>query len=486
MRRLALRSLGLLALRWLRRWGYRGRHPGAIYAVLLALLGAASIGAAFWTHGQFEELNRLPGQFRPGIVAVLVLFLFMSGGLMLLLTESIRVSGSRLAAVLGALPLTNSEIRLLLWLPVFAASAVMQIVLFVPAVVAFSALRFPMNQSLLAALASLLSGYAMATVLVAFVRFTFAGREWASVRYPVMLLGWMAVCGVEIWQTILDIRGGQAAWRIALLAPWLSRELGRGSISSLQFALVITAILGTAVLLSWSGGRSGEADYRPVAWQWSSSWKPALLTLELTRMLRSRYLIANLVGGEVIGIGLAFALWKLPPIVRPYLFVAVLSTMVLFCALPLVLIRGLTAAKWPPALLLGFGATEWTLSQVAVAITLASSVAIPPLGVATWLLGSAHDVLVVGPPLLLLSCALALYVGWLVPSSSDDPLGQAVSTFTVFLVIQILELVLDRALHAGTLLWALSILLIGSLGIAGATLVERRRWNQLIGSIGYA
>ena len=457
-----------------------------MYAALLALLSAASIGAAFWTHGQFLELNRMPGQFRPGILAVLVLFLFMSGGLMLLLTESIRVAGSRLATVLGALPLTNREIRLLLWLPVFVASAVMQILLVVPGVAAFSALRFPLHQSMLAGLASLLSGYAMATVVVVFVRRAFAGRAWGSVRYPVMLLGWIAVCGVEIWQTILDIRGGPASWRAALLAPWLSRELSHGGVSSMQFALVITVVVVTVFLLSWSGGRSSEADYRPVAWQWSSKWKPALLTLELTRMLRSRYLIANLVGGEVIGIGLAFALWKLPAIVRPYLFVAVLSTMLLFCALPLVLIRGLTSAKWPPALLLGFGASEWTLSQVAVAITMASGVAIPPLAIATWLLGSAHQLLALGLPLLLLSCGVALYVGWLVPSSADDPLGQAVSTFTVFVLFQVLELVLDRALHAGSLLWALSILLVGSLGIVGATLAERRRWKRLIGGVGYA
>ena len=146
MTRLARRSLSLFALRWLRSWGYRGQRPGIIYSAALALLGAASIGATVWTHSQFQGFDRLPAQFRPPVVAAIVLFLFISGGLMLLLTESIRLSGSRLGAVLGTLPLTTREIRLLLWLPVFTASLAMQVLLFIPAVAAFLTLRFPFDQ----------------------------------------------------------------------------------------------------------------------------------------------------------------------------------------------------------------------------------------------------------------------------------------------------------------------------------------------------
>ena len=188
---------------------------------------ADSIGAAVWTHGQFVAFDRLPAQFRPPVVATIVLFLFASGGLMLLLTESIRLSGSRLGAVLGTLPLTTKEIRVLLWLPVFAASLAMQVLLFVPAVAAFSALRFPLDQSVLISLLALLSGYGLAAVVVAAVRRTFGSSRWASVQYPVMLLGWMALCGVEVWQTIAD-SSRRETWRVLLLAPWLAREAGQG------------------------------------------------------------------------------------------------------------------------------------------------------------------------------------------------------------------------------------------------------------------
>ena len=486
MRQLARRSLSIFALRWLRSWGYRGQRPGIIYSVALALLGAASIGAAVWTHSQFQDFDRLPAQFRPPVVAAIVLFLFVAGGLLLLLTESIRLSGSRLGAVLATLPLTTREIRLLLWLPVFTASLAMQVLLFVPAVAAFSALRFPLDQSLLVSLLALFSGYGLASVVVALVRRTLGASRWASAQYPTMLLGWMGLSGLEVWQTFVGLSGRSDGWSAVLLAPWLSRQAGRGRISSWLFGAVVIGILASVGLLFWSGGRTSEVHYPRVAWLWSSRWKPALMTLELTRMLRSPYLVANLIGGEIVSLGLAFALWKLPPVLRPYLFVAVLSTMILFCALPLVLIRGLTRAKWPPALLLGYRPTEWTMAQVGVAIGLAVLLATPPLVVSVWLLGSADAVLGLGLPLLALSCGLAIYVGWLTPSGADDPLGQAVSTFSLFLSIQLLELLLDHVFHARTAAWTTSLLVIGSLGVAGAAFLEQRRWGQLVGSVSRA
>jgi hypothetical protein len=487
VRQLARRSLSIFALRWLRSWGYRGQRPGIIYGAALALLLAASIGAAIWTHSQFQGFEKLPAQFRPPVVAALVLFLFISGGLMLLLTESIRLSGSRLGAVLGTLPLTTREIRVLLWLPVFIASLAMQVLLFVPAVAAFLALRYPLDQSLLASLLSLLSGYGLATVVVVVLRRTLGASKWASVQYPAMLLGWMGLSGLEVWQTALDFkRNGSGVFGTLLLAPWISREAGQGRISSWQFGVVIIGILATVALLLWSGGRSADVTYPRVAWQWSSRWKPSLVTLELTRILRSPYLVANLIAGEIVSLGLAFALWKLPPILRPSLFVAILSTMMLFCALPLILIRGLTRAKWPPPLLLGYRPTAWTLAQVWVGIGLAICSAAPPLLVSVWLLGSASAVLVPGLPLLALSCGLAIYAGWLTPLGADDPLGQAVSTFSLFLSIQLLELLLDHVFHARTVAWTVSLLIIAAFGIAGATLVERRRWGQRVAVVSHA
>jgi hypothetical protein len=379
------------------------------------------------------------------------------------------------------------EIRVLLWLPVFTASLAMQVLLFVPAVAAFSALRFPLDQSLLVSLLALFSGYGLATVVVVLVRRTLGASKWASAQYPAMLLGWMALSGLEVWQTVADLSGKRSgAWSAVLLAPWISREAGQGRISSWQFGAVVLGVLATVGLLLWSGGRSYEVNYPRVAWQWSSRWKPSLMTLELTRMVRSPYLVANLIAGEIVSLGLALALWKLPPVLRPYLFVAVLSTMMLFCALPLVLIRGLTRAKWPPPLLLGYRPTAWTMAQVWAGIGLALALAVPPLAVSASLLGSAGAVLVPGLPLLALSCGLAIYVGWLTPSGADDPLGQAVSTFSLFLAIQLLELLLDHLFHSGTLAWALSLLIIAAFGIAGATLVEGRRWGQLVGSISRA
>src|SRR2546423_12166362 len=126
MKVLALTSLRIFALRWLRGWGYRGHHTGAIIGALVAALAAASVAAAFSTHSQSLALDRFPPSFRPVVLGALVIVLFISGGLVQLLSESIRLSGSRLGAALSALPLSSMEIRLLLWLPVLAASLAMQ------------------------------------------------------------------------------------------------------------------------------------------------------------------------------------------------------------------------------------------------------------------------------------------------------------------------------------------------------------------------
>jgi hypothetical protein len=405
----------------------------------------------------------------------------------LLLTESIRLSGSRLGAVLGTLPLTSREIRVLLWLPVFTASLAMQLLLFVPAVAAFSSLRFPLDQSLLASLLALLSGYGLATIVVVAIRRTLGASKWSSVQYPAMLLGWMGLSGVEVWQTAVDFNQRRSGvFGTLLLAPWISRAAGHGQISTWQFGIVILGILIAVALLLWSGGRTADVTYPRVAWQWSSRWRPSLITLELTRLLRSPYLVANLIAGEIVSLGLAFALWKLPPVLRPLLFIALLSTMMLFCALPLVLIRGLTRAKWPPPLLLGYRPAAWSMAQIWVGIGLAILAAVPPLVVSAWLLGSASTVLVPGLPLLALSCGLAIYVGWLTPLGAEDPLGQAVSTFSLFLSIQLLELLLDHVFHARSVAWITSLLIIGALGVGGATWLEQRRWGQLVGAVGHA
>jgi hypothetical protein len=111
---------------------------------------------------------------------------------------------------------------------------------------------------------------------------------------------------------------------------------------------------------------------------------------------------------------------------------------------------------------------------------------VPPLVVSGWLLGSAKAVLLPGLPLLALSCGLAIYIGWLTPLGADDPLGQAVSTFSLFLAIQLLELLLDHVFHARTAAWILSLLILAAFGVAGATLVEQRRWGRLVGAVPHA
>lgn len=481
MTRIFVRSLVIFGIRWLRSWGYRGRHPGLVAAVCAALAVTAAVGAAVWAGGQFTAVMEQSSQFRGALAATVLLLLFFAAGPVLLLTESIRSSGSRIQAVLSSLPLTGREITLLMWLPTFAVSLLLLALLWLPGASAIASLRYPAVESGVSALLALLSGYALAALIIAAVRGLLARGQWSSVQYPVMVLAWMGVTALEIWRAGTpfaspDLQPGD----YVLVVPWLLRDTAHGSISAALTGLVVAAALVTVALLVWSASLPSEGKFAGVLWRWSRRWRPRFVSLELTRYLRSRHLVANLIGAEMIILGTAIALWKLPLPLRSFVDTPLLAFMAMTASLPLLAIRGLTRGRFPLPLLLGFSPVRWTATQLVAGVGLAVAATVP--GVIAFLaLGvPASTIAVYAVPNLVAACGVALALGWSVPASSDNPVGQIVGAFLLVLVLGAAAVLANKAFTGGTVAWSAFLLGLGVLGIAWAVTLERERWARVV------
>jgi hypothetical protein len=481
--RIFARAFAIFGVRWVRSWGYRGRHPGWVILVCLVAAIGAAFGTAVWANGQFAGLIQQSRQFREALVAVVVLMLFFAAGPVLLLTESIRSSGSRIQAVLSALPLTGREITLLMWLPTFVVSVALLGLLWIPGFAAVSGLRYSTYESAIGSLLALLSGYCLAALIIALVRALLARSTWSGVQYPVMVLGWMAVTALEIWRAGTPFAASVLqTGDYVLLVPWLLQETVLESIPFVLVGVILAGTIAAIGLLVWSASLPSEGKHVSVVWQWSRRWRPPLVTLELTRILRSRHLVANLIGAEMIILGTSIALWRLPLPLRPFIDKPLLAFMMMTTALPLLAIRGLTKGTTPVPLLLGYGPVRWTASQLVAGVGLAVA-AVLPGAIAFGVLGvPAATIVQWGVPNIVAACGVAIALGWSVPASADNPIGQIVGAFLLVLALGVVVIVADHAFTSGSLAWTVFLLAIGSLGVAWAVTLERDRWSRVTSS----
>jgi hypothetical protein len=478
---LSVRSFDVLVLRWLRSWGYHGDRS-RVAGMLIALVAlAASGGAAVWLHGWFAGFGQQPAVVRTGFAALLAFVFFFCSGPVLVLTEAIRGYGSRLQSALSSLPLTAREIGILIWLPTFGVSLVFLVLLFLPGVAAFSGLRFPLALSASYTVLPLLSGYGLAAIIVTVVRTGLGRSTWAPVQYPVIGLAWFALSGVEVWQTAVSVGAGALSpWGYVLLVPWMARDVGSGVLPGSLLAVVGAVTIVSLALLVWSAVMVPAARYPTVLWRWSPSWRPALATVELTRLLRSRRLVANIVAAEVVVLGLVFALYKLPTSARPAIASLLLAVIMAFVAVPVVSVRGLTTSGRPAPLVLGFGPVQWALTQMALAAALAVAAALPAAVGFAALGVPAGTVVGLGGAYAASSIGLAIGIGWAVPAGPDNPLAQTISIFGLVLVLAPIGLTFDHLFGTGSPLWIAANLIVGSFGVALGAALERERWCRTI------
>jgi len=398
------------------------------------------------------------------------------------LTESIRTQGSRLRAALSCLPLTAREIALMTWLPTFAVSLLVLGLLLIPGAAVFSGLGFPWHASVVDALLSLLCGYCLAALVVGLVRIVLGKSSWSGVQYPVMLLTWIGLMALETWQTSAAFQAATLQpLAYVLVEPWLVHAT---IIETIPVALLAAIELGTVVsigLLIWSAARAAEAQYPVVAWRWTHRRRPALVTLELTRLLRSRDVMTNAIGAGLVNLGLAFALSRTPVTLRSQLATLLLPAMMMVAAIPLVLVRGLTRSRWPIPLILGYSPATWTSTQLVAGVSVALSMIIP--GVVALIVFGVPITTMVGSgiPYAVLSIGFAIATGWIAPASPENPVGQIVDAFLLVFVLTGVEVAAFYILTAGTPTWFAVLVVLGALSTSSAFAIEKRRWLRRSG-----
>ncbi len=476
MTRLMGRGFQIVGLRWLRGWGYRGRRPGLIAGAGLLLVVGLDLLLAFRIEAKLPQLAAGPTWFRHALGAAVVAALVVLAGPVLLLTESIRTQGSRLRGALSSLPLTAREIGLITWLPTFAVSLMALVLVWIPAAAVFYGLGFSFGASLLDAFAALLSGYALAALIAGAVRLLLGRSSWATVQYPVMLLVWIGLVVLEMWQTGGGYQSNSLPWSsYVLVVPWLVQAVVRDTVPAALVATVELAGPASIGLLVWSAARAADPQYALVAWRWRRRWRPALVTLELTRLLRSRDVMVNSLGAELIVLGLAFAGFRAPAGFRSGAAEVLIPAIMMVSAIPVVMVRGLTRSAWPVPLTLGYGVASWTASQLAAGMSIAVAIAAPGvIALLAWgvpltaLIGSAV-------PYGVLSLGFAIATGWIAPASAENPVGQIVAAFLLVFVLTVVEAAAFYFLTAGTPVWFGVLVVLGGLGTASAFAVERRR-----------
>jgi hypothetical protein len=198
-------------------------------------------------------------------------------------------------------------------------------------------------------------------------------------------------------------------------------------------------------------------------------------------LLRSRDVMTNAIGAELVILGLAFALTRTPVELRSQIAELLLPAMMMAAAIPLVLIRGLTRSRWPIPLTLGYSAATWTSSQLVAGVSIALSMITP--GVIALIAFGVPLTTVVGSgiPYAVASIGFAAATGWIAPASPDNPVGQIVGAFMLVFVLTAVEAAAFYFLTAGTPAWFAVLVVLGALGFVAAFATEQRRWLRRSG-----
>lgn len=473
----------IYGLRLVRSVGYSGGHPRAVALAAIVLVVLLDGALSEWSRRQLTDLVG-PGYNSLGglLAAVIVVAVFFIAGPVMLLTESIRGQGSSIQAVLSALPLTLREIGFVTWLPGFSAALVLLVLLIVPASSSFIGLGLGFLPSLEAAGACVLSGSGLAALVIVGIRLGMRGQRWASSQFPTMLLVWVGVCALESWQAGLVVQDPSlTVWQYLLLCPLVVDQVTRHP-EALWVVLGISAAMsvGAVILLPWSVMASGAERVQSVLWTWNRRWYPPLATLELTRFLRSGEVLANLIGAEVIAVGLAIALVRMPVEFRSSLAAPLLVVISSVLAIPLVLLRGRTRAALPVPLLLGIAPIRWAAAQLLAGLVIFAGVMAGAVAVLLALGVSTGAVLTIGVPFGIAAAGLALAIGWLIPATPDNPLGQIGDTLLLLFVLSFVAIGADHWLITGAAMWTAAMILVGLVGGTVAMSAERRRWARRV------
>jgi hypothetical protein len=466
----------------LRGLGYRGPRPALVGTGLVLLVLGADLAAAVWLRSAVAgAADGVP--IPTGLLgaAAMNLVFFMAGPA-LLLTESIRHRGSRLHMVLGALPLTLREISVVTWLPSFAAAVFLVVLFGVPASALLTGVGMSPGPAVRAVVAASLAGVGLAALVIVVGRWLMRGSKWAGAQFPTMLLLWALLCAVQTWQVGRTIESGTLApWGVGLLMPVLADEMNDQQdigVATLVWFGAIAA--GLVALVPWSARVAAGARLPSVLWQWRAAWSFPLTTLEFTRHARTGVVVVNVVAAQVVVAAVAAATLRLEGRLQAALVPYVVGAIVNLNAIPLLLIRGQTRSPRPVPLVLGWSPLRWVGAQACAGLAVFLATAVIPLALLISGEPSTWQIVGAAVPSGVFAFGLVMAIGWAMPASPENPLGQMGGTLINLTLFAVIFSAAAVWWTAGSLVWATALVVVGLTGLVVPVIVERTRWRRLV------
>jgi hypothetical protein len=476
----------LLCIRFVRSIGYSGRQPVAVAGVIALLVLACDLAVAEFLRTRVQALAGALGPgWTPAVVGAAVELTFLAAGPPLVLAESLRQQNSRIRPMLLALPLRNREASLAIRLPSLAVVALMLVVVFVTATIAISAVVPDLVWSAGTAATTAAAGAGAAALPVLAVRLAMRQPRWARVRLPCTLLLLLGLTVAEFWALgqLLVTQQLSLEGRI-LLAPWIVQQVMTTGYIPWHLAVACLAIgVAAFVLLAASAVETSRADYGSGLWRWNHRWPLPVMSLELTRLLRSGDVIANAVGSAILIWLLCLVQARLPVQARAEVSGGLLSAVGILAAVPALMIRAQSKSQRPLQLLLGLSVRRWAWSLLGasalITIVLASIGGLT-LGILQLPL---RELAAVGIPYVVVAYGMASIIGWAMPAGPDNPVGQMVNSATSLISCGLVDALAAQIFSPGSIPWVIILMALGCCGILFASAIEEWREATRWGTI---
>jgi len=471
-------TVRLARRRLVRSLGYRGDDPGRAFA--LGLIGIA-IGEAVFTRLAVTYVTTQgssPDLIHAIMPTIALLLAYTLAGPALLLAESARGQGSSLERVLEALPVSRSEARLQLWVPPLTVALACVALMVPPTVAALIAADVAAGAAVLAVTATLVVAAATAAVLLMVAKVVLRGPRWASVHYPIALLGYI-VGLVLVIASVLRMDG-----RLTLVDRLLGlprvlqdvQELGTLTAGTAALTLLCAAGCLYAGLAVAARVGSGDGGDDPLI-RWPMSDRPHLVAADLLYVLRSPGLVSNVIAAVGVSVALVVVLFRMSPTMAQQVVTPFLTVVPTMAGLSVRMLRGMFRIVNPPQQFAGVSMADWVRRLNLVAVALFGVVVLPAAAIVFRrdLLGALD--LGVCIQAFVTSLAISLLLAWALPGDALDPAGQVVATL-VYLVVVSMAL---WAVHA-----VAGFSSVAAVVLAGALLatvlwssprIERARWQ---------
>jgi hypothetical protein len=186
------------------------------------------------------------------------------------------------------------------------------------------------------------------------------------------------------------------------------------------------------------------------------------------------------VAAQVVVAAVAAATLRLEGRLQAALVPYVVGAIVNLNAIPLLLIRGQTRSPRPVPLVLGWSPLRWVGAQACAGLAVFLATAVIPLALLISGEPSTWQIVGAAVPSGVFAFGLVMAIGWAMPASPENPLGQMGGTLINLTLFAVIFSAAAVWWTAGSLVWATALVVVGLTGLVVPVIVERTRWRRLV------